>query len=115
MADVDRAVRHRGRHRAALDDLHLVLDQVVDAELLEQFGVERAGAGIGMPDRQRVEHRLLEGFGRADVALEPAFLHRDAVAGAGEFRKAAGHDLAAFHQIVEGFDAGGDEIGGRVE
>ncbi len=113
-ADLDRAVRHRGRHRTAHDDLHLALHLIVDAELLEQLGVERPGARIGVPDRGRVEHGLLEGFGRADVALDGAFLHGDAVAGAGEFREAAGHDLAAHHQTVELIGRVGDQIGGRV-
>ena len=66
------------------------------------------------PIERRVEHRLLEGFGRADVALERTGLHGDAVAGAGELDDSARHHLAVLDQVVERFEHLGDQIGRRI-
>src|SRR5258708_6241502 len=50
-ADLDVAGRNGRGHQPAFDDRDLALDLIVDAELLEQSGVERAGARVGVADR----------------------------------------------------------------
>src|SRR5215469_14122307 len=99
-ADLDIAVGDSRRNELAFDDLYLVLDLIVDAELLKHPGVERAGAGIGMANRLSVEHRLLECLGRADVGLRRAGFDGDAVADFGIFDRSAGDNLAALDQSL---------------
>jgi hypothetical protein len=54
-----------------------------------------------MADRLGIEHRLLEGVGRADVGLRRAGLDGNAVADAGVFDDAAGDDFSVLDEIIE--------------